>query len=113
MIVDDGEAALVVVVVELDGGDFIFSNSKLYAAAEPPLLKQADISWPRKKKGPMLKTKTSVCKYTGTLFMCPSFVYEIEGNEIKYSDLIFKIVKHLNLLYKYKFKGNKKVKNFT
>lgn len=50
--VDDGDVALVV-VVELDGGDFTFSNSKLYAAAPPPpLLRQADISWPRKKNDP-------------------------------------------------------------
>lgn len=44
--------------------------------------------------------------------MCFFFVYEIEGNEIKYCDLMFKIVKYLNFLYKYKIKGNKKVKNF-
>lgn len=75
VIVDDGEVALVV-VVELDGGDFIFSNSKLYAAAPPPLLKHADIS------SPMLKTKkNSVKLHCNTDYV--SLVYEIEGNEIK------------------------------
>lgn len=85
VIVDDGEVALVV-VVELDGGDFIFSNSKLYAA-EAPLLKQADISWPD------VENQNQWCKYT---VYVPLLFYEIEGNEIKKKNLIY--IKHLNPL---------------
>lgn len=83
VIVDDGEVALVV-VVELDGGDFIFSNSKLYAA-EAPLLKQADISWPD------VENQNQWCKYT--LFMSLFCFMKLREMKLKKKSYLYKTPK--------------------